>query len=56
MTIQAKIDKIIKRAKFLKDNDVKMSDGHPNLIFIQAELESLVGLEKAKTLLSEVTK
>ena len=56
MTIQDKIDKIIKRAKLLKDNDVKMSDEHPNLIFIQAELESLVGLDKAKTLLSEFTK
>ena len=47
------IEAILKRAEFLKRNEVPMSEGHPNQIFIQAELEALVGLTKAKRLLSD---
>jgi|TARA_R110000824_G_scaffold88064_2_gene216676 hypothetical protein len=50
MRDQEKIEAVVKRAQFLKRNNVEMSSGHPNRLFIKAELESIVGLDEAERL------
>ena len=50
MRDQEKIEAVVKRAQFLKRNNVEMSSGHPNRLFITAELESIVGLDEAERL------
>lgn len=47
------VEQILHRAEFLKKLRAPMIEGHPNRIVIQAELEALVGLTKAKRLLSD---